>query len=454
MAPGLSWLFPENERARRRRDRALGILFLALSVLLVARAARKQGGVLETNQGFGERFLAREDPWFDPALGQRVHGPYPPSLSLVAAPLSLLPPLAARIGWSIAQVGALTLAYRLLRRRAERTWPALAPHAPAVFALALLLASRFVLRDMAGGGGNLLFGTLAYLGLELALEGRPLLAGVPLGLGLALKPNLAPLLLFFAVAGRGRREGREERGRRSYWLALLSALVCALICFWLPALYYGPARYAELAQHWMQAVIVFGALDDPSRVSAVPSGMPAAVTSMNQCLREAVLRLFQLGSGSPADLPPGIASAAAWLSRAIALALLACGAWFAGRAGASGDRRAEWLAALAFFPIALLVSPITWKAHHAALIPLFFGLVCCALDRGRFGRSLAAFLFLYWLLCDLLSEEVVESAGKEWLQAVSVLTWMDLALVGITVRAVSTFAASSGPDPARVKGAS
>ena len=52
-----------------RRDRILRLLFVVLCVALCLRAMRKEAGVMELNRGFGERFLAGEDPYLDLAAG-------------------------------------------------------------------------------------------------------------------------------------------------------------------------------------------------------------------------------------------------------------------------------------------------------------------------------------------------------------------------------------------------
>ena len=82
---------------------------------------------------------------------------------------------------------------------------------------------------MAGGGGNLVYAALAVAGIDLVLGGRVRLAALPLGLGLVLKPNLAPLLLMFAVTRK--------------WRALAWTLGAALALFFLPGLFYGMGAY-------------------------------------------------------------------------------------------------------------------------------------------------------------------------------------------------------------------
>ena len=412
---GLEALFPSDPKRRERLGRWLGYLAIALAVFLMVRAVRKEGGVMELNRAFGARFLAGEDPWFDPARGHRVHGPYPPSLAWVAVPLSWMPLHVARGVWAALQVGALLLLYRTLRERVRTNFPSAAEHMPMLFAFSLLLASRFLLRDFAGGGGNLIYATLAYVGVEFALRGRPIAAGAALGISLVLKPNLVLLVLFLALRRRFR--------------ATASAIGFALIFFWLPSLAYGPARYAELAREWASGVVEYAALEDLAQSSQIPDGLPIGNDGMNQALREAVGRMLR---------PPGDTGAidvhvlelspqwAIGLARGMSLALIALAAIVALRARGA---RAEWLALQVFFPLSLLISPITWKAHHAALVPLFFALCCTTFERAASSRAWIAFLSIYWIACDLLSEDVVGKTAKRALQAISLVTWFDVALL-------------------------
>jgi hypothetical protein len=385
----VGFLLPSDVGLQRRRDRILLVLAVIAAVVLVARAARKDDGVLRRNVEFGARFLAHEDPYEDPARGHRVHGPYPPSYALVTAPLSLLPVPLARVTWAIAQVAALASCLFLARRWASRAWPALLPHTSVVFGLALMLASRFVLRDMAGGGGNVLFATLAAWGIELALVRRPLAAGFLLALPLVQKPNLAPLVLALACFG--------------LWRALVCTLASALLLYWLPAFHSGFAAFAELTTRWVRDVAAFGAARDLADPRAIPDGFPLADTTMNQSVRESLWRF----------LPP---DAAAWSARAITVLLLAAACIVALRARGP---RSRILAATGFFAVCVLVSPISWKAHHAALLPLFAALCFAALSERR--RWLVLLLVAYYVACVLLSEELVGKAAKELLQEISVV---------------------------------
>src|SRR5262245_28248169 len=409
----LSLLLPDEPSARARRDRWLALLFALLSAVLVVRAASKEGGVLLRNQEWGARFFQRQDPYYDPVHEKREHGPYPPSFALLAVPLAGLPTPLARIAWVALQIGALLFFLRLLRRRTREHWPALT----AIFALALLLVSRYLLRDTAGGGGNLLFAALALGGVDLALRGREWSGGVPFALSLVLKPNLLPLLVFL--------------GLRRRWRAGASTLAASAVLFALPAPYYGPAAYARLSVRWAADVTSFVEIDDLHASALVPEGLPPAEDGMNQSLREAVHRVLRPPGDSGADdvhLVEVSPRAASWFARALSAALLVLVMLAAWR---PGDARAEWLAALAFLPLALLCSPVTWKAHHVVLLPVFHALLCCALEPAGRARWLRWFLAGYYVVCDLLSREVVGQAARDWLQAAAVVTWGDVALVGV-----------------------
>jgi len=248
-------------------------------------------------------------------------------------------------------------------------------------------------------------------------RGRERAGGACLALALVLKPNLAPLLLFLAVRRR--------------WRALASTVLLGAALYCGPGLYYGPAEYADLSRRWASSVVVFARAGDLRDPAQVPAGMPVEDSSMNQSLRAALDRLLRPSDDPRIDdvhvaaLEP---AQIALLARAAVVVLAAATCLAAARARGG---RAELLAALAFFPLAHLASPISWKAHHVALLALFYALVCVAASPPR-RRWLAWSLAAYYLVCDLASEELLGKAAKNWLQAVSLVTWCDVALL-ITV---------------------
>lgn len=420
-AARVGWLLPDDPARRRRRDRVLLTLGIVLAAVLVLRAASKGDSVLVRNQEWGARFVERQDPYVDTLRGGRLHGPYPPSYAIVCAPLSMLPTGVARVVWALAQVGALAATYVLVRRWIARGWPQLAPHVPVVFAVALLLASRYVLRDMAGGGGNLLYGTSALWGIELALGGRAIVGAVLVALPYVLKPSLAPLLLALPLRGR--------------WRAFGATLAQILVLAWLPGVWFGQPAWRELWSRWVHDVTAYARVDDLTSAEQVPAGFPVDDEGMNQSLRAALGRVTGDVTGD-----------ARWYAREGAIIVLLGAALACARARRP---RAELFGLLALLPASLLVSPIAWKAHHAVLLPLFAVLVAQALEARRW-TPLATFLAAYWFACGLLSEEIVGKAGKQALQSASVVTWFTVALlavvVGLTVRERRS-ALRASPDP-------
>ncbi len=276
-----------------------------------------------------------------------------------------------------------------------------------------------MLRDTSGGGGNLLYLALALAGLELSLAGRETRAGLLFALGVALKPNLAPLLLFC--------------GLRRRWRTLGVATGGALLLAALPGLWYGAQGWTDLWSRWGADVSAYAAQEDLHDREATPEGMPRARNAMNQSLRSAVQRLSRPPGDSDApDVSVVTLSPAASANLARGASLLLLAACVAAALRARGER-AVHLAGLAFFPLALLLSPVTWKAHHVALLPLYFALAAAA-RRPRAPRWIVPLLVATWVVTGLLSEELTGKPAKEWLQAASVVTWFDVALLAAALR--------------------
>jgi len=140
------------------------ILLVVVTAALSLRALDKRHGSLYRNRLFAAGLLEGQDPYAPwHADGRPLHAPYPPSYGMVMAPLLLVPLPMARVLWVLLQILVLTL----VLRRLQAWWchlPATRGPPPLwVFGFSLLLISRYLLRDTAGGGNNLVFGGLALL---------------------------------------------------------------------------------------------------------------------------------------------------------------------------------------------------------------------------------------------------------------------------------------------------
>ncbi len=407
-------------------------LLLAATIALGIRALHKRHGSLLRNRLFASRLLFTHDlyaPWDED--GRPVHAPYPPSYGLVMAPL-LLPPLpVARVLWVVLQMTILVLVLRRLGLWWESLVPARAPPAW-IFVLPLFLVSRYLLRDTAGGGNNLVFGGLVFLaccrpGEERGEDRRPLL-GLGLGLVLAAKPT--PLLFLFWLLLRGRL--------RTAAVALLSAAALHLA----PILILGSEGWLEAYSRWGRGVYLYATQADLFARPAL--GFPP-FTWMNQSLRCMLVRFL-------GEVPPALAldgplwfQGLGWTPEALlpirGAATLSVLSFFLLRLSRLRGAFAEAAGPSLCFAVTLLLSPISWKAHHVRLLPAFFTIcawIALAPRTSRHRGLLLGFLTAYALACTLLSEEILRfalgsaAAGKDaknLLQSLYLVTFGCLALL-------------------------
>lgn len=399
---------------------------MVIAIALAGRATGRKAtkGVLLDHLEFGRRLALGEDvygPWkSDPDAPVRpLHAPYPPSFGLLTAPFAALHAIAglgaARLAWALLQVACLAVCGLVLRNL-------VAPRAPPGQALrwqwlwlgTFLLTARFVLRDTHGGGGNLINVALVLLALHDSEHGRERRAGMWLAISLVTKPTMVWLLPVFALFGRWRTLGSTAAAG-----ALLLLATFALQRFEL-------APWAR----WLQGSWALARQADPW---AVPAYEFPPFEWMNQALRFGVARWFGVVPDEYAarvawGVTPGIGlsiDTVAWLVRgASGLLLLAV---LASAFCARGHARARLWTVAATLPLTLLLSPISWKGHHVALLPLILLLLHRAtVARGRGARILLAGWFV---CCALPGGDLVGDAGDEWLNSIYIVTLGDIALL-------------------------
>ncbi|HEU4417791.1 MAG TPA: glycosyltransferase 87 family protein, partial [Planctomycetota bacterium] len=281
---------------------------------------------------------------------------------------------------------------------------------------------------------------LALLALRDAENGRERAAGAWLALSLVTKPVLVWLVPVFALFGRWRTLA-----------AAAAAGALALLATW-------ALQRFELAPwwRWLQGSWSLATQADPW---AVPSHDLPPFEWMNQALRFAVARWT---GEVPAELAQGVAwgvmpgcgaptAAVAWLVRvtsAAALLAVLAAAW-----RARHDRLARTWVVAATLVLTLLLSPITWKAHHVALLPVLLLVWRDAIvDRARGARWLLA---IWFVVVALPGRDLFGAAGDdvdEWLNSLYVVTLGDVALL-VYALARARSAAHEHRDAAVVGGA-
>ncbi len=392
--------------ANMRSNRYWPWIWISLAGLLVLRTGLRppDRGVILDHLEFGRRLLQGLDLYAPFGEDKPLHPPYPPSFGLLTAPFSLLPTMLARFAWGILQMLALYSIGLSLREFLRQWAPKLLPNLHVILLLTALVASRYILRDTHGGGGNLINLALVLASLRLARQGREQRAGLLLGFSLATKPTallVLPLLWFLGQ-------------RRTASTAVLTALGCmalALVCL--------RQDLAPFLQ-WFDGSLQYAAMRD---VFATPAQGFPPFTWMNQCLRCCVQRyLGEVPAEFAAQVPHffgglGLAPAVtAWCNKLLGLAMLSATAYRVWQYRKDPAAR-PFLVAMVL-ALSLLLSPISWKAHHVALLPALFLMVC----QGMQGRRWAwYFLALYFGLCTL-GEQFVGREYKNLQQSLYLVT--------------------------------
>ncbi len=400
-----------------RAQRAFVVAWVLLAAFLVLRTAGRDRGVIIDHVEFGRRLLAGL-PLYAPYLDDHpLHPVYPPSFGLLTGPFSWLPERGARIAWGLLQVGALWGVGAFLASMLRRTRPALLAARPLLthtaFALTMVIGARYVLRDTHGGGGNTINLALALAAFAAAERSRHAVAALALGFSLATKPTTVFLLPVLLCVGHARA-------------ALGAGLAAGLFAF-ASLLVQGVDQGLADWGRWFEGAITYAGQSD---LFAPPHLELPPFTWMNQSLRCMVTRFLGTTPDEFATLVPGfvqglglapetVSLVARSLGLAVAIATLVLARHL--RATEAGRVRALTLGLTA----SVLLSPISWKAHHVALLPAFHALALAAWTGSRPARVLAAG---YFALCVAGGGDLVGSAVKEWQQSLYLATFGALAI--------------------------
>ena len=266
-----------RESRWRRFVGSAGILvLLACAFRAIVRAT---DGDFKLHWEFGRRFLAGD---FLYAGG--MHLPYPPFWAMAHAPAALVPmPVAKALLFPVG-VAALIILLRILRALASPAFHLHRRRAFWVATLTLLLASRYVIRDMAELGVNTALVALTWLAIYLWTQRRDFLGGTTLGLAIALKCTPAIFVGYFLW----------KRQWRMFAITCAAALLFTLV----PILWQGPASYRDHMATWSANAWRGFGNEDPS------VGVLGPEPLQNMALRPALARyLMRLPAGHPGRTP-------------------------------------------------------------------------------------------------------------------------------------------------------
>lgn len=358
----------------------------------------------------------------DPLYADGLDLPYPPFWGAAHAPLTVVPGRAAIVLVyplvAVALVGLLGVLNRLTARHlplgpGRAFWPA---------AVAVLLTSRYLLRDTHECGVNLALVALSWVGVYCWAREKDAAGGLCLGLATALKCTPALFLVYFAW-------------KRQWRLAGIGAGTALLLTL-APAGWMGPDAFSAAMTTWAGNAARGLSEADPS------VGVLGPEPCQNLSLRPALARfLMHLPAGHPGrvdepvavdflDMPVGPAGLAV---KAVLLVLVLGLAWASRRSVARrDDPRVLWECAGVSLVI-LLLSPITWGQHCVGVLPALYLLVRWPLAGRRLPAGATVALVAYALGVLALNRGVIGKDLTLWLNGLHLQTWTILGLLGAVV---------------------
>lgn len=404
----------DDKRRTLFRSLVIGIGGLIVLVQWISTMLKPHGD-FSRHWEFGRRFVQNEFLYSD---GLNI--PYPPFFAMAYAPFSLLPLPIAKPLFFICGFAALIAVLWILDRLTERNIPIRKDARLWIVSAALLLTSRFVIRDFDDGGQNLILLALTWTAIYLWSRDQALPAGVSLGLAVALKCTPALFIAYFAVKRR--------------WKIAGFALLCAGIFTLLPAIWQR-SNFPIHIQTWARTVLRGISETDPS------TGILGPEQLQNKSLRPALARyLMQLPDGHPGRFPgPGYIDflrlspplAGRIIKIILIVGLIAIGWSFRTRQSSDSPMWMWECATVSLMTI--LYSPISWGQHCVAAIPAVYLTVRNLVSQPRPQRWLLWILGVVGFILIVVNRSIVGRDLSMLLESYHLVTLSMVLLAGISL---------------------
>lgn len=359
-------------RNQRHRQYVMCLIAIGAAVLLMQwfRIGVKPRGDFHLHWEMGRRMATHS---FIYEFGDDY--PYPPFWGLAHAPLSAMPMNAAQVFLFPQFLGSLALLIWSLRQLGREHYPVSGAALFWATVAAVILASRYLLRDMMECGVNLLLVALSYYAVLLWSRRQDWRAGLTLGLAIALKCTPALFAAYFLW--------------KRQWKMVFTTSIAALAFSVSPIFWMGSHAYVHAMQTWTGNVFRGVTVVDPSR------GITGEEPIQNLALRPALARfLLQLPADHNLrhdhpltieflDLEPATAGT---VVRCVLIGVMLIVMWNLrphrgndlGNCGNTDPRRSRRVLweCTAISTSLLLYSPITWGQHCVGILPALY-LACC-----------------------------------------------------------------------------
>lgn len=364
-------------------------LFLCLGIAAVVGGFYFAGRSGSDPESYGNDFnvyyhasrevIAGRDPYQN-SLSEWTPYLYPPLLAELLIPLALLPLTLAAYIWflisALSVIATVAMCARMLPESRAR-W--------LVAAGAMMIVFRFVLDNFNLGQVNAMVTALAVAHVFLYARGKKFWSALALAIAVSIKLTPAIFLVYHIA---------KLRLRFSISCIVLVGAITALS--FLPMGTAEPSAFSEFANRTLRNEQGYNLAD-----------------SGNQSLRGALARLTATATDVTRDNSRIVFSGSSVL---LSIIVLAAAVWGATRA------RAEMLAVAPFFCCAVLLSPLSWKAHFIMLVLPLVQLIGAMLNGPRTQRQfIAATLVAAFVLFNLTSPRVIGLGAAEWSDAHSLV---------------------------------
>lgn len=381
----------------------------------LVRVLRGVGSDFPLHYEFGKRFAGGRLIY---EMG--LHVPYPPFWAMFWAPWTVFSLKAAEIlAFVVMGTGSLIALSIILMRIGRARMPDIGGGRTIALTLALILTSRFILRDLTETGPNLFLWSVVWGGILLFFNGQGAAAGVLIGIATALKMTPAIFIPYFLL----KRE----------WKVAGAALVTAATLTVSPGLFQPREVFLREMSLWGENVWRSLTVLDPSETILDKPSVG------NLSLRPALARFLQhYPAGHPLFLEyPGFIQffnfpswLAGWLVRTFLLTLLLLVGCRFRRPGSHEEHPMILPLELATVSVlALLYSPLTWKHHCVSLLPAVYLLTCCSLQWDRVSKWMWFAMAYYLVFAAVLARDLVGLRLSQVLDSYHVVTWAILAVV-------------------------
>ncbi len=319
---------------------------------------------------------------------------YSPFFAMLVSPIGLLPLSYAGVLWLLGMCVSLFFIMRMAKKMIMGDKPP-----PSYFyVLCLLLASKFLVREIRLGQTDFLILLFIFLCLLFIQRGKEFLAGAFLALSVLIKPTS---LIFIAYLLYKRR-----------FTVAASTILTSLIFLLLPSLVYGFSGNTDLLSGWKTVMSV--------------SSPPLLTVDLNQSIFAFFYRL--LATSAPYEvnilsLPLPVVNVLVYgtiIGLFLFLLFLNKRSEAVERSFLQNKESIEYSLVLIFMA---LFSPLGWVQNYSSAILAIMILVCYVLEAKFKDKFIFILLGLFFVLVDVVNFEVVGRRLNDLSLYLSFITW-------------------------------